>query len=65
MIIILNGLVLQLSGKYFHKDSLEVKLTHVGLVPEFECFDKCSLGWDYLMQKSLLELLNEGKGLPV
>ena len=47
------------------KDSLEVKMTHIGLVPEFECFDKCSHGWDYLMQKSLLELLNEGKGLPV
>lgn len=50
---------------FSQKDSLEVKMTHVGLVPEFECFDQCSRGWDYLMQKSLLKLLNEGKGLPV
>ena len=40
-------------------------MTYAGLEPEFECFDRCSHGWDYLMQKSLLKLLNEGKGLPV
>jgi hypothetical protein len=45
-------------------DSIEVKMTHLGLVPEFECFDKCSLGWDYLMEKSLLNFLNSDKGMP-
>ena len=46
-------------------DSIEVKMTHVGLVPEFECFDKCSHGWDYLIEKSLLSFLNSNKGMPV
>jgi hypothetical protein len=47
------------------KDSVEVKMTHSGLVPECECFDKCSQGWDYLMQKSLSKFLTENTGLPV
>jgi hypothetical protein len=46
-------------------DSIEVKMTHLGLVPEFECFDQCSLGWDYLMGKSLLKFLDTNKGMPV
>ncbi len=46
-------------------DSTEVKMTHAGLVPEFECFAQCRLGWDYLMGKSLLNLLNSNKGMPV
>ena len=45
-------------------DSIEVKMTHVGLVPEFECFDQCRLGWDYLIGKSLLNFLNTNKGVP-
>jgi hypothetical protein len=45
-------------------DSVEVKITHVGLAPELECFDRCTKGWDYLMQESLCEFLNEGKGHP-
>lgn len=47
------------------KNGTEVTMTHVGLVPEFECYDKCKMGWDWLMQNSLSKLLNEGKGLPV
>jgi hypothetical protein len=47
------------------KDGTDVKMTHVGLVPEFECYEACNRGWTYLVQKSLLALLNEGKGLPV
>ena len=46
------------------KDGVEVQMTHVGLVPEFECFDLCSKGWDFLTQNSLPELLNRGKDLP-
>jgi hypothetical protein len=26
-------------------DQTEVRFTHVGLVPEFECFDNCSNAW--------------------
>ncbi len=46
-------------------ESIEVKMTHEGLVPEFECFDQCRLGWDYLIGKSLLNLLTSNKGMPV
>ncbi len=43
----------------------EITMTHEGLVSEFECFDKCNQAWNYLMESSLSQLLNEGKGLPV
>src|SRR5215831_11021511 len=39
------------------KDSVEVKMTHVDLVPELECFDHCTKSWHYLMQDSLLKFL--------
>jgi hypothetical protein len=46
------------------KDSVEVKMTHVGLAPELECFDQCTSVWNYLMLESLFKFLNEGKGHP-
>ncbi|GCE07206.1 SRPBCC family protein [Dictyobacter aurantiacus] len=46
-------------------DSTEVTITHSGLVPAFECFNQCSQGWDYLMKKSLQNLLNSNQGMPV
>jgi hypothetical protein len=42
----------------------EIHFTHIGLVPELECYGTCQVAWNYLMQKSLAELLNTGKGLP-
>jgi len=49
----------------FHQNNgTEVKLTHIGLVPEFECFEKCSMGWDYLMENSLQKLLKDNQGMP-
>lgn len=45
-------------------DGTEVKMKHVGLVPECESFDKCSLAWNYLMEISLPSFLNSGKGIP-
>ncbi|HYB00648.1 MAG TPA: SRPBCC domain-containing protein [Ktedonobacteraceae bacterium] len=46
------------------KNGSKVTLTHSGLTPEAECYDKCKMGWDYLMQKSLSKFLTEGIGLP-
>lgn len=43
----------------------EVKMTHVGLVPEFECFEECNQGWDYLIKQSLQNLFDNDKGVPV
>jgi hypothetical protein len=47
------------------KDGTRINMTHIGLVPSIECYSKCILGWDYLLQKSLLRFLTENKGLPV
>ena len=46
------------------KNGSKVTLTHSGLTPEAECYDKCKMGWDYLMQRSLSKFLTEGIGLP-
>lgn len=42
----------------------ELLFTHHGLVPEVECFDACSGGWNYYMHQSLLPLIVTGKGQP-
>lgn len=43
----------------------QVRFTHMGLVPEFECFDACSNAWGQLVQKSLFSLITTGKGIKV
>ena len=43
----------------------ELRFTHEGLVPSFECYGDCSNGWSMLIQKSLHNLLTEGKGVEV
>lgn len=48
-----------------NNDGVSIDMTHVGLVPEIECFSRCKRGWDYLMHESLSKFLSEGKGLPV
>jgi hypothetical protein len=42
----------------------EVRFTHVGLVPEFECFDKCSNAWGFYIKDSLRNFITTGKGQP-
>lgn len=41
-----------------------VDFTHIGLVPEIECYKDCTKGWDYYFSGSLYKLLTEGKGTP-
>jgi len=41
-----------------------VTMTHSGLTPEAECYEKCEAGWNFYFGKSLLKLLEENRGLP-
>jgi hypothetical protein len=45
-------------------DKTEVRFTHVGLVPEFECFDNCSSAWGFYLNGSLRSLITTGAGEP-
>jgi hypothetical protein len=42
----------------------QLHFTHVGLVPEYECFDICSNAWGQYIQHSLRNLITTGKGQP-
>lgn len=47
------------------KDGITLKMTHEGLTPTLECFHQCTNGWNYLNEKSLLQLLDTNEGMPV
>lgn len=47
-----------------HNGKTQVRFTHFGLVPEYECYDACSSAWAGYVQGSLLRLISEGKGEP-
>jgi activator of Hsp90 ATPase-like protein len=42
----------------------ELRFTHVGLVPEYECYDDCSNAWGSYVNGSLRNLIMKGKGQP-
>ncbi len=42
----------------------EVRFAHLGLVPEYECFDVCSNAWGSYINGSLRSLITTGKGKP-
>jgi hypothetical protein len=42
----------------------QIRFTHIGLVPDYECFDVCSNGWTYYIGQSLFDLITTGKGQP-
>ncbi|MGA2765511.1 MAG: SRPBCC domain-containing protein [Spirochaetia bacterium] len=45
-------------------DTTEVHFTHVGLVPEYECYGVCSNAWGSYINGSLKKLITTGKGNP-
>lgn len=42
----------------------EVRFAHLGLVPEYECFEVCSNAWGSYINGSLKSLITAGKGKP-
>ncbi len=42
----------------------ELRFTHVGLLPEVECYGDCSGAWGFLMNDSLRGLIESGRGQP-
>ena len=42
----------------------ELRFTHVGLVPERECYEACSNAWHYYVGDSLKALIMTGHGEP-
>ena len=45
-------------------DKTELHFTHIGLVPQYECYDACSEGWRTYINGSLQSLITTGKGQP-
>ena len=45
-------------------DQTEIRFTHAGLVPDYECYDACSEGWTTYINGSLRALITTGKGKP-
>jgi len=45
-------------------DKTEVRFTHVGLVPDIECYGACSNAWGSYIKSSLRNLITKGKGQP-
>ncbi len=56
-----TDIVFEISEK---KGKTEVRFTHVGLVPQYECFDSCSNGWGTLVNGNLRRLIATDKGQP-
>jgi hypothetical protein len=45
-------------------DKTEVRFTHVGLGPAYECYDVCADAWSTYINGSLRSLITIGKGQP-
>jgi hypothetical protein len=45
-------------------NATQINFTHIGLVPEIECYGDCVKGWNFYIKESLFKLITEGKGLP-
>ncbi len=45
-------------------DATQITLTHIGLVPQVECYEGCVKGWNFFIGESLRKLITEGQGQP-
>ena len=46
-------------------DKTKIQFTHLGLVPEFNCYTVCSKAWDFYIKRSLQRLITTSKGEPI
>lgn len=42
-------------------DKTEVRFTHIGLVPAYECFESCSNAWGFYINSSLCTFIKTGE----
>ena len=40
----------------------QIRFTHLGLIPNYECFDSCSNAWTDIIRNGLRGLITTGKG---
>jgi hypothetical protein len=43
-------------------DKTKIVFSHIGLVPEFECYDSCAPAWTQYVQEQLVNVLTKSKG---
>ncbi len=56
-----TNIVFEISSQ---NNKTKIDFTHIGLVPELECYDNCEKGWNQFFNDSLAKLIIEGKGKP-
>jgi len=56
-----NHIIFDISRK---DDKTQLRFTHQGLVPEYECYEICENAWTGYIQDSLKDLITTGKGKP-
>jgi hypothetical protein len=55
----------KISFEISRKDNkTQLHFTHIGLIPQVECYNDCVQGWKRYLDGSLIKLIVEGKGLP-
>ena len=45
-------------------DKTRIRMTHVGLVPQVECYERCEAGWNFFVVQSLQKWMIERIGMP-